>query len=142
MYCQRRECCQRNPKDGIKMRSFLVWILFYTFIMAFSQILLKSGVSQIGGFKIDGLRDVFLIIFQALKNPFIMGSIVLMVSSFFLWLYVLSWTKLGLIFPLTALTYVFVAVMSVFILGEKFSVYAYFGIVLIISGVFFLLYRP
>ena len=124
------------------MRSFLVWILFYTFIMAFSQILLKSGVSQIGGFKIDGLRDVFLIIFQALKNPFIMGSIVLMVSSFFLWLYVLSWTKLGLIFPLTALTYVFVAVMSVFILGEKFSVYAYFGIVLIISGVFFLLYRP
>ena len=110
--------------------------------MAFSQILLKSGVSQIGGFKIDGLRDVFLIIFQALKNPFIMGSIVLMVSSFFLWLYVLSWTKLGLIFPLTALTYVFVAVMSVFILGEKFSVYAYFGIVLIISGVFFLLYRP
>lgn len=123
------------------MRNFFVWILFYTLIMAFSQILLKSGVSQIGGFKIGGSKDVFLITFQVLKNPFIMGSIMLMVSSFFLWLYILSWTKLGLVFPLTALVYVFVALMSYFMLGEKLSLFNYFGIVLIASGVFFLLYK-
>lgn len=109
--------------------------------MAFSQILLKSGVSQIGGFKVSGLNDVFLITLQVLKNPFIIGSILLMVSSFFLWLYILSWTKLGLVFPLTALVYVFVALMSYFMLGEKLSSFNYFGIIFITAGVFFLLYK-
>lgn len=123
------------------MRNFFVWILFYTLIMAFSQILLKSGVSQIGGFKVSGLNDVFLITLQVLKNPFIIGSILLMVSSFFLWLYILSWTKLGLVFPLTALVYVFVALMSYFMLGEKLSSFNYFGIIFITAGVFFLLYK-
>jgi len=125
----------------IEMRNFIFWILFYTLVMAFSQILLKFGVSQIGGLKIATSRDVFLITFQVLKNPLIMGSIVLMVSSFFLWLYILSWFKLGLIFPLTALTYVFVALMSYFMPGEKLSLFNYSGIILIAVGVFFLLYK-
>lgn len=123
------------------MRNSLFWILFYTLVMAFSQILLKAGVGQIGGFKISGSKDIFLITLQVLKSPFIMGSILLMVSSFFLWLYILSWFKLGVVFPLTALVYVFVALMSYFILGEKLSLINYFGIILVASGVFFLLYK-
>ena len=123
------------------MKNLLFWILFYTLVMAFSQILLKTGVSQIGGFKIGGSKDALSITIQILKNPFIMGSIALMVSAFFLWLYVLSWSKLGLIFPLTALVYVFVALMSYFMLGEKLSPFNYFGITLVVAGVFFLLFK-
>ena len=123
------------------MRNFLVWVLLYTLVMAFSQILLKFGVAHIGGFKIREFKDVLSITLQVLKNPLIMGSIVLMVSSFFLWLYILSWTKLGLVFPFTALVYVFVALMSYFMLGEKFSSFNYFGIAFIAIGVFFLLYK-
>lgn len=123
------------------MRSFFAWILFYTLVMAFSQILLKAGVGQIGGFRVGGFKDVFSITTQVLINPFIMGSVVLMVSSFFLWLFILSWTKLSLVFPLTALVYVFVALMSYFMLGEKLSLLNYFGTFLIIAGIFFLLYK-
>jgi len=123
------------------MKNLFLWILFYTSIMAVSQVLIKFGTDQIGVIKITGVKDVYLIGLQVLKNPFILGSIVLLVSSFFLWLYILSWFKLGLIFPLTALTYVFVALLSYFMLGERLSSFNYFGIAFIATGVFFLLYR-
>jgi len=123
------------------MKNMLFWVLFYVLVMAFSQILLKSGVGQIGGFRISGAKDILLTALQIFKNPFIMGSVLLMASAFFLWLYILSWFKLGLVFPLTALTYVFVALMSYFMLGEKLSLYNYFGVVMIVAGVFFLLFK-
>lgn len=123
------------------MKNLLFWLLVYTLIMAFSQILLKMGAVQIGSFKIKEFRDVLIIAFEVLTNPFVILSVTLMVSMFFLWMFILSWFKLGLVFPMTALTYVFVALMSYFFLGEALSLINYFGIILIASGIFFLLYR-
>ncbi|MDD5382913.1 MAG: hypothetical protein PHH60_04590, partial [Candidatus Margulisbacteria bacterium] len=59
----------------------------------------------------------------------------------FLWLAMLSWFKLSLIFPLTAFVYVFVALLSYFLLYEKLMPVNYFGVVLIALGIFFLLYK-
>lgn len=123
------------------MRNFFSWVSFYTLIMAFSQILLKLGTNQIGTFAVKEFKDILYIGFQIIKNPYIISSVVLMSSSFFLWLYILSWFKLGLVFPLTAMTYVFVALMSLFIVGEKLTLLNYFGVLLIASGVVFLLYK-
>ena len=123
------------------MKNLFAWILFYTLIMAFSQALLKLGTNGIAIFQFKGVKDVFPFVFQVIKNPYILVSIFLMSSSFFLWMYILSRFKLGLVFPLTALTYVFVALISFFIFGERLSYFNYFGIILIASGVFFLLYR-
>jgi len=125
----------------MKMRNVLFYVLIYTLILAVSQILLKSGALEIGGLKIRGIKDIFFLAPQVLKNKAIMAGMILMISSFFLWLFILSWSKLGLVFPLTALVYVFVAFMSYFILGEKLATYNYLGIFLIITGVFFLLHR-
>jgi len=109
--------------------------------MAISQILLKVGVGQIGGFHLVGIREVWLLVLQVLTNLSIMSSIILMVSSFFLWLYILSWTKLSLVFPLTALVYVLVPILSFLLLGERLSLYQYLGATFIASGVFFLLFK-
>lgn len=109
--------------------------------MALSQILLKIGTNQIGGFKLGGLLEIFMLAFQILKNVPIMTSIILMVSSFFLWLYVISWAKLSLVFPLTALVYVLVPFLSYVLLGERLVLTQYFGAFLIAVGVFFLLFR-
>lgn len=123
------------------MKNLIFWVLSYSLIMAFSQVLLKWGTNLIGGFEIKGFNSLLTLAFQILKNPFIMGSIVLMVSSFFLWLYILSWFKLGLVFPLTALVYVFVSIMSYFLLGEKLSLHNYLGVAFIAVGIFFLLFK-
>ena len=124
-----------------EMKNLLFWLLVYTLIMAMSQIFLKLGAVQMGSLKIKEFRDVLIIAFEILTNPFVILSVTLMVSLFFLWMFILSWFKLGLVFPMTALTYVFVALMSYFFLGEALSPINYFGIILIASGIFFLLYR-
>ena len=123
------------------MKNLLLWILFYTLVLAFSQILLKLGVSQIGGFVIKDSKDLFPLALQVTKNPLIILGIILMASSFLLWIYILSWFKLGLVFPLTALVYVLVAILSYSLLGERLSALNYFGVILIATGVFFVLYR-
>ncbi len=123
------------------MKNILSWILLYSLILAFSQFLLKSGVSQMGGWSIKGFKDILPLALGILKNPLIILGAVLLVSSFFLWIYILSWFKLGLVFPMTALVYVFVAFFSYFFLGERLHILNYFGVILIASGVFFILHK-
>lgn len=123
------------------MKELLFGVLIFALAMAFSQVLLKIGVSQISLFKFQGLKDIFGLVLKIFLNPSILLSMALMVSSFFLWLYILSKFKLGVAFPLTAMTYVFVALFSYFMLGEKLTLFNYLGITLIAAGVFFLLYK-
>ncbi|MFH1541943.1 MAG: hypothetical protein ABIE84_02500 [bacterium] len=123
------------------MKNLMVLLLIYTTMLAFSQILLKSGATQLGGFTIRGLQDILPLIFQMIKNPFIIVGSLLLATSYFLWIYMLSWFKLGMIFPLSAIAFIFVAIMSYFILGERFSPLNYFGMLMIFSGLFFLLYK-
>jgi drug/metabolite transporter (DMT)-like permease len=107
-----------------------------------SQILLKLGMNRLAGVSAHDPRELFTLIITALKNPYLMIGAALLASSFFLWLVILSWFKLSLVFPLTALTYVFVAVLSYFVLGERLLLWQnYAGIVILAAGVFFLLYR-
>jgi drug/metabolite transporter (DMT)-like permease len=128
-----------NEKGKIVMKNALFLVVIYSFILALSQIFLKLGTNVIGEIRIKGLVDVYRFAIQIIKSPFLLLGVLLMASSFFLWIYILSWFKLGYVFPLTALIYVFVAIMSYFMLAEKLSIHNYLGILLIFLGVFFLL---
>ena len=128
--------------ENMKLIStFFFWIIIYTFMLAFGQVLLKLGVNQIGTFSAKGIEEALQIVFLAIKNPYIIGACTLMTSSFFLWMAILSWFKLSLALPLTAITYIIVAVLSYFMLDEKLALLNYFGIVLVTAGVFFLVYK-
>jgi len=109
--------------------------------MAVSQVLLKIGLSHFGTISVKSWQDVYPLIMVILHNYYLLGGTILMGSSFFLWLAMLSWFKLGLIFPLTALVYVFVALLTHFWLGEELHLINYFGILLIAAGIFFLLFK-
>jgi len=93
------------------------------------------------GFSLQNTRDALLLLPALLKNPYFLLGTGLMAASFFLWLVILSWFKLSLVFPLTALTYIFVALLSYLMLGEKLLLQNYAGIMLIALGIFFLLYK-
>ncbi|MEE8637671.1 MAG: hypothetical protein V3T21_01340, partial [Candidatus Margulisiibacteriota bacterium] len=84
------------------MKNLFLWILFYTLVLASSQIILKSGAAQIGGISLKGLGDIFPLVITVIKNPLVILGTLFMASSFFLWLYILSWFKLSVAFPLTA----------------------------------------
>jgi drug/metabolite transporter (DMT)-like permease len=110
-------------------------------MLAISQVLLKYGLFQIGGVKVSGFQGAFFFTLAAARNPFVLSGTVLMASSYFLWMTILSWFKLSVAFPLTSLAFVFVAVLSYFLLNEKLLPLNYLGIVLITGGIFLLLYK-
>jgi len=123
------------------MKNLIIYMIIYSFLLALSMVLLKIGVNQIGGFHIRGVNDIVQLALAVLKNPLILCGIIIMASTFFLWLFILSWLKLGHAFPLTAFTYVFVPLLTYFVLNEKLLLHNYAGIALIATGIFFLLYK-
>jgi drug/metabolite transporter (DMT)-like permease len=123
------------------MINLLLWMLIYTFALALSQVLIRMGAAQIGCITLKCTKDVVDLMFALLNNVPLISGTVLMGSSFFLWIYILSWYKLSVAFPLTALSFIFVAILSHFLLGEKVGIFNYLGILLIACGIFFLLYK-
>jgi multidrug transporter EmrE-like cation transporter len=123
------------------MKNILLWTFIYTATLAFGQILLKIGVNRIGAFSAKSFGDLLLLGLNVLKNPYILFGTALMAGSYFLWLAMLSWFNLSLIYPLTAVGFLFVAVFSYLMLGETLALVNYFGVALIAAGIFFLLYK-
>ncbi|MFH2033766.1 MAG: EamA family transporter, partial [Candidatus Margulisiibacteriota bacterium] len=91
--------------------------------------------------KLKSIADVLPLIIKILTDPLIIVGTLMMLATYFVWIFILSWFDLGMAFPLTALTYVFVAVLAFVLLGERMTLQNYAGIFLIAGGVFFLLYK-
>jgi drug/metabolite transporter (DMT)-like permease len=123
------------------MLNMIFCVLVYTFVLAFSQILLKLGLNQIGALHPKEIKDLFPLLLAIALNYYVVAGTVLMAGSFFLWLTMLSWFKLSVIFPTTALVYVFAACLSYFMLGEKMFLQNYFGVLLIAGGIVLLLFK-
>ena len=117
--------------------NFVFWILLYTFIFSFSQVLLKLGLNQIGTISLKTAQEILPLALNIVMNPYVLSGMILLSSSFFIWLAILSWFKLSLALPLVSLSYVLVALLGFFMLDEKLSFINYFGIILITAGVFF-----
>ena len=123
------------------MTNLLFLILIYNLFLALSQVFLKTGLTKVGHFHVNEIKGVFAFAFATLRNPYILLGTALMASSFFLWIVILSWVKLSIAFPMTALGFVFIALLSYFMLGEKLLLHNYLGIGLISAGVFLLLFK-
>jgi drug/metabolite transporter (DMT)-like permease len=62
-------------------------------------------------------------------------GVVFAAGFFFLYLAALSWVDLSFAMPLTALSFVFAALMSRFVLGEQVSWHRWVGTMVIVAGV-------
>ncbi|MBI5399247.1 hypothetical protein HZB07_01330 [Candidatus Saganbacteria bacterium] len=123
------------------MRNIFFWVFIYSLTIAFSQILLKIGLTKMAVFSANNFNELFLVGWSVLRNPYILFGTALMGGSYFLWLAILSWFNLSLAYPLTAIGFIFVAVLSNIMLGETMFLYNYFGIIIIAGGIFLLLYK-
>lgn len=100
--------------------------------------LLSHGMSQVGPVSIHHLG----LLFVALKNPWVISGIVLLLGFFASYLTALSWADLTFVLPSTAFGYVVVALLSRFWLHEAISFYRWLGIGLIVCGVGFVANGP
>lgn len=100
--------------------------------------LLAHGMTQVGPVSLHNLGTLFV----ALKNPWVIGGIILLIGFFASYLTALSWADLTFVLPSTAFGYVVVALLSRFWLHEHISVYRWLGIILIVCGVGFVANGP
>ena len=72
---------------------------------------------------------------RALANPWVLGGVVLLISWLVAQLALLSWADLSYVLPVTAVGYVFVALVGKVLLNEQITTQRWAGIGLIVAGV-------
>ena len=99
-------------------------IAILTVLVAFGALFFKRGSKYFS-----------LNIFKQIKNFNLIFGIFLYVAPMPIYLWALKSVDLAIIFPINALTYVWVSLLSVRFLGEKMNKYKWLGITSIILGV-------
>ena len=105
---------------------------------AFGDTFLSAGMKQVGPIS---LRHLFGLV-VALKNPWVLNGIVLLIVFFASYLTALSWADLTFVLPATSFGYVIIALLSQFWLHESISLARWAGILLITLGVGFVTQGP
>jgi drug/metabolite transporter (DMT)-like permease len=102
---------------------------------ALGQILLRYGMQQVGALESWAPLEVAAWFWRALTNGYVVAGTVMNAVFYFIFVAVLSWSELTVALPLTALEYLFAAVLSVALLKEAVPALRWGGIALIVAGV-------
>jgi drug/metabolite transporter (DMT)-like permease len=123
------------------------------YAMSFNRYLILAVVTLTGAFG-DTFLDVGMkrrgpvpvshlgLLIAALRTPWIVGGIVLLLGFFACYLTALSWADLTFVLPATSLGYAVVALLSKFWLHEQISAARWIGVLLITAGVGFVARGP
>lgn len=110
------------------MRTILLMTLLSAFLVA-GQIAFKKAVVGLNG----GLSMETIINFAL--QPFLWIAITCIGVGTILWGYVLTYESLSRVYPLVSISYVLMAIIGHFFLGEPFTVSKTLGTALIVAGV-------
>lgn len=99
------------------------------------DLLLASGMKELGDISTMNLRGILRVAVQALTTPKLVFGTAMLAIFFFLWLAVLSWEDLSVALPMQALNYILVAFLSQYFLHEVVSPLRWAGTVLVAVGV-------
>jgi drug/metabolite transporter (DMT)-like permease len=122
------------------MRTFIV-ILIATLSAAVGEVLLSYGMRKSGEVDLTVPSQWVDLILSVIRNPYVMAGVVLLAVFFFLYLASLSWDDISYVMPLTAMSFIFVALMARFVLKEEVSWYRWVGTVLIVVGIAFVAFE-
>lgn len=114
------------------MKNFLM-ILLCVFLGSAGQLALKHGMNSVGRFGGDTpLIDAFI---RAFKSPFVVGGFLCYGLSSLIWLIILSRVPLSWAYPMIAMGYVVVVILSRVLLNEHVSATRLVGTLVICAGV-------
>jgi len=105
----------------------MVLVMFATLVGAFGPILLKKASEK----KLSNIKSI-------LSNYHLFGGVSLYGIGTIIFIIALKGGDLSVLFPIVALTYIWVSLLSIKFLGEKMNSTKWLGILLIIIGVSFI----
>ncbi len=103
----------------------IIYLILGTIFGGYGSLYLKKGSSKFT-LKLKNWKD---------NLDILLGISLYGVSTIF-YLFALQYGELSVVYPLTSMSYVFIAVLSVYYLGEKMTKNKWIGIILIIIGSF------
>ncbi len=103
---------------------------------AIGQIVMKSGMSQVGAINSAGQLFNFPTLFHIFTNPRVLLGVLLYVISLVLWLGALSTMNVSQVYPLMSLSYVITAVFAFVFLKEGMTIFNWVGIFMVLGGCF------
>ena len=103
--------------------------------MVASQILLKKGM-QMGGQFPQGFPEMVRFFLKAFSNPYVLGALAAVFIGGLAWIATVSKSDISRSYPVLALSYVLVVLLTVLIFKENVSAIRWAGIVIICVGVF------
>lgn len=116
------------------LKTVAVMLLAVT-LATLGDLFMARAVKSVGEVDLTDLRAVWRVAPRVLSRPTVWWGLACMAGFFFLWISVLSWADLSLVLPMTALTYVFNALLAGPMLGERVSPRRWVGTLLIFVGV-------
>ena len=117
------------------MLKTLIVMMFAITAGAVGDIFLTQGMRSTGDISAMGFRQIVDTVLKALTNWRLILGTAMQAVYFGLWLAVLSWEDLSVALPLQALSYIVVAFLAQWYLGENVSPMRWGGICLICVGV-------
>ena len=109
-----------------------------TLTSALGDTFLGHGIKQLGPVSLHHLSTLIV----ALKVPWVLAGIVLLLGFFASYLTALSWADVTFVLPATSFAYVVVALLSRFWLHEQITPARWLGIFCIVTGVGFVTRGP
>lgn len=125
----------RRGKKKIFMTLEIIALVAVVVAMgSFGQILMKQGLTNLGGLKITEILSQRIV--TVLTEWHVLAGVLLYAGSAILWLTILSKVDVSFAYPLIALGYIVTAILAKFYFNENITLIRWFGILLIIGGVF------
>jgi uncharacterized membrane protein len=112
------------------------FLMFFAVILAaIGDIFLSLGMKQVGAVEVQGISQALQIGLKVVKNSYILLGTATLTVFFVLYLAALSHGDLSVVMPLSAASYILVAVLAKYFLGEDISFQRMGGIFLVAVGV-------
>lgn len=119
------------------IRRYII-LAIVTLTSALGDTFLRIGMQEVGPVSVHHLGALI----TALRIPWVIGGIALLIGFFASYLTALSWADVTFVLPATSLAYVVVALISRFGLHEQITPARWLGILCIVAGVGFVTRGP
>jgi len=139
--CSRLRRSKRQSADpmkdspGLHLKTYVL-ILFIVLFAPLGNVLLSKGMKGVGSARNWARGDVLRILVSIIASGYIWLGIGCLLTFFVAYMLVLTWADYSYVQPASSFSYVVVAMLGYFLLGETVPPLRWIGILVICVGVF------
>lgn len=125
----------------VRLKTYIAIFLMVIF-GPLGNVMLGKGMRQIGAVSMASSQELAYVLLRILHSPAIWLGVASLLTFFATYMLVLSWADYSYVQPASSVSYVVVALLGRFVLGEKITSIGWIGVSVICLGVFVVGWTP